>query len=238
MASAIHTLLDFLFPSECRICRKPVRESSTPFFCAACWSGIKFLDGPSCPRCGEPYVSPIAGDHLCPPCERRLPAFDRAMSACRYDGVIAEAIHLFKYGKKIGLGRPLGALLSEHLPRDVSADLVIPIPLHSRRLRAREYNQSLILAEVVARRRRIPLAVSVLKRTVDTRPQIGLKRSERRANVRGAFAAESRGLAGKRVLLIDDVYTTGATAGECAKALKSGGAESVVVATLARMPRT
>ena len=198
---------------------------------------MEFFQGPSCPVCGEPYASPEADRHLCSSCENKLPSFDRAVSAGRYDGVLAEAIHLFKYAKKIGLGRPLGDLLADHLPEDIQADVIVPVPLHPQRLRGREFNQSLVLAEVVARRRKIPNVAGALIRTVHRPPQIGLKRPERLANVRGVFAPGPIDLSGVRALLIDDVYTTGATVGECARVLKRAGAAYVTVATLARIPR-
>lgn len=167
-------------------------------------------------------------EHLCARCVTHPPPYEWARSRYRYGSELAVAIGRFKYGRSIELGRVLGPLLGE-LP---GGDLVVPVPLHRRRLRAREFNQSLELAR--AAWPRVPIDPLALKRLRDTPPQTGLNLRERRENVRGAFVAERSRVSGREILLVDDVLTTGATVESCARALRRAGAGSVFVLTLAR----
>jgi ComF family protein len=157
-----------------------------------------------------------------------------------YQEGLREAVHRFKFRGDLGLDRPLGELLAEALSGQAAPgwrpDLVVPVPLHRRRLAERTYNQSLLLARAVARSWRVPVPARLLLRTRATPPQQGLSAEERRRNLRGAFALRQP-LGGERVLLVDDVLTTGATARECARVLRDGGAGEVAVAVLARACR-
>lgn len=207
-------------------------------FCGPCWATVQLFTGSTCSRCGRPFES--GPDHPCAACESRPPAYDRAVAAGPYEGILAQAITLFKYRRKTSLARPLGALLTGRLaalpPMDI--DLVVPIPLHPRRLREREFNQSLLLAQEVSRtdpRGRLPLAYQAVARVGWAPPQVELSRSDRLTNVRGAFEVrDPSAIAERSVLLVDDVLTTGATAHECAKALRKAGAAAVYVLTVAR----
>ena len=167
--------------------------------------------------------------------------FDAAYCFGAYDGVLRQLIHLYKYGRMKSMARPLADLLVRALPRDERFDAVTPVPLHWRRLWSRGFNQSALLARSLARRSGIPM-VPALRRTRSTAAQAGLSNSSRRKNVAAAFGVRRAGgfarkLAGRRILLIDDVLTTGATAAACANALKRAGAARVALLTIARVDR-
>jgi len=213
-----------------------------PYFCPDCWGAMPRLSQPWCPRCGLPFASPVAllhsPTHLCAACREREPPFDRARSAVAYDGVAASAIHLMKYQRRRLLARPLGALLLPLLDELGPADGVVPVPLHVGRLREREFNQALALARVVCRATGWPLRWELLERIRPTRAQVGLEAVERRRNVRRAFRVRrAEAVQGARLLLVDDVMTTGSTVHECARVLKRAGAGAVQVVTVARQLR-
>ncbi len=199
---------------------------------------MPFSLSPRCSRCGIPFASPSDTDHLCSECLTEERYFSRARSVCRYEGLIVEAISRFKYGGAIRLAPALGMLLAAYQDSQFpfsGLDLILPVPLHPRRLRERGFNQSLLLARQVSRRHSIPLNFTVLRRIRPTPPQTRLSGPDRQRNVRGAFeVVKPSVLAGKKVLLIDDVFTTGATARECARVLLGGGAREITVLTLAR----
>ena len=234
-------LLHLILPARCRTCRRDLRDEANPFFCRDCWETVSRIDGPCCPRCGKPFASAAAlshsPGHLCGDCRERLPHFDQAVAAGWYEGVLAEAIHLFKYRGKTLLARPLGDLLLAEIKRFPKADVLVPVPLHPSRLREREFNQALLLCDYVGAESGHPVVPDALERVRVTPPQIGLSHEDRRRNVRKAIVPKRpERFEGKRLVLIDDVFTTGATVNECARALKRGGAESVFVLTVARTP--
>lgn len=233
------TILQWVYPETCAACDGPAPERRLPAFCRPCWETIRPINTPVCPRCGRPFESPIAlvasPGHLCGPCREKLPVFDRALSPYRFEGILAQAIHLHKYRKRVSLATPLADLMNVWLDRLPPTDLVMPVPLHPSRLREREFNQSLLLADRVARKLGVPLSFENLIRTRATRPQTEMNREDRARNVRKAFAVPKPGkVEGRRVLLVDDVLTTGATVNECAKTLRKVGVEFVAVLTLAR----
>ena len=170
-------------------------------------------------------------------CRRGVTGFDAAYSFGFYEDELRELIHLFKYGRVQTLSKPLGRLLALALPRDKSFDLIVPMPLHWRKRWQRGFNQSELLAHEIGRRAGIPVK-NALQRVRFTATQAGLTNAKRRLNVSGAFRAGRRSwLEGKRVLLVDDVVTTGATAASCARAIKLAGAKQVTLLTLARADR-
>jgi len=232
----------------CRLCGKNLIKEDQPFFCNHCWAGIRPIPLPVCPCCGEPFASSVAIEyspgHLCGECRNRPPAFDSARAAGYYQGVLVEAIRLFKYQAKTKLSRYLAARMYDEARKIYDAsgnlqggfDAVLPVPLHPVRLKQREFNQALLLAHGLSRELGLPLLFDVLERSRWTRPQVELDGEERRKNVRKAFSVKRpEQVSGLRVLLVDDVYTTGATVNECAKVLKKAGAKAVHVMTLARM---
>jgi len=193
-----------------------------------------------CVSCRTPFVNafPLDAEGRCPLCRAGLRGFDAAYCFGAYEGTLRELIHLYKYGRIETLSRPLGDLLAAAIPLDERFDAVTPVPLHWRKQWQRGFNQSELLARAIARRRGIAV-VSALWRARSTQVQAGLSNSERRKNVAAAFRCRRAGqtLTGQRVLLIDDVMTTGSTAAACARALKQAGAARVVLATVARVDR-
>ncbi len=225
------SLLDLFFLPSCPICE----EGGNDGICHVCMAGMRFIQSPLCPFCGIPFSSSVSSDHLCGDCMKKKRAFSLARSAGAYEGKLLDAIHLLKYRGKTALARPLASFLTNAIDCG-SYDIVIPVPLHRKRLQVRGFNQSLLLARIVAKKHRIPIDYLNLRRVRATAPQINLSGNERKANVRGAFEVRKGApFSKKMVLLIDDVYTTGATVSECSKALKRAGAREVGVLTLARV---
>ena len=240
----LRQITNLIFPALCKQCGAVISaDTLTTYFCNRCWDSIKWFDSSGCPQCGLSYPSMDTslqsshnfGGHLCGDCHKNPPYFDKAISAGPYEGVLAEAIKLFKYKKKIHIGRAL----VEHSPllqRGDRGDFVIPVPLHPKRLREREFNQSAIIASELGKRLEIPVLLDILIRFRHTRPQVELDMKERGENVVGAFTVQNgEVIADKDILLVDDVYTTGSTINECAKVLKKNDAGKVNVVTIARM---
>jgi ComF family protein len=231
-------ILDLLFPPLCIACREPVSEAHG--FCPPCWSTITFLDGPACACCGTPFPVDAGESVLCAACLARPPAYDRARAILAYDHNSRGPILALKHADRLDLipgfarwlERSGAALLS-------SADVIVPVPLHRWRLWRRRYNQAAELARALARRSAKPFLPLALMRVRAT-PSQGLMVSARarRRNVLGAFRVpDSSMVAGRNILLIDDVLTTGATVEAAAKALKRAGAAKVSVLALARVVR-
>lgn len=236
--SYLSSLLDLLFPPLCHSCRALLANPGKVNLCPACIAAAPPITSPLCSCCGRPFATVAGADHLCGSCTLAPPPFTAARAALLYTGTTRELIHGFKYSHKVILRRPLGLLAAPYLDNFVTAfaaDVMVAVPLHSERLRQRGFNQAVLLGEIFSQRWGIPLLRNNLRRTKRTEPQINLAASARAENVKGAFAlAEPAGLAGKRVLLVDDVYTTGSTVKECALTLGRGGAAAVAVVTIAR----
>jgi ComF family protein len=232
-------LLNLALPPGCPACgAAPAADGP---FCGACRQEIMLVGPWACPRCGLPQP-PAMGQDLCLACRCDPPPQDRLVCLGLHQGPLATALRHFKYRRHMAAGAALGRFLAGGLTSDIlqQAEVLAPVPLHFRRLWRRGFNQSLLLARHLAGRdHRRRLAPGLLKRLRHTRPQVGLAREARQDNVAGAFAV-NRGqvglVEGRRVLLVDDVYTTGATVGECARVLKEAGAAWVAVVTLARAP--
>lgn len=192
-----------------------------------------------CAACGTPFLnaSPLDEQGLCGLCRRGLNGFDAAYCFGSYEGSLRKLIHLFKYSGIHTLSRPLGARLALALPFGRGFDVIVPVPLHWRRSWQRGFNQSDLLGRELARRTSIPVA-RALRRRRATGVQAGLSNTARRNNVSGAFQVrDEAAIRQKRVLLVDDVLTTGATAAACARVLKRHGAKQVAVIALARVDR-
>jgi ComF family protein len=218
-------LLDLVYPPRCAACGAPVRAEP---FCLDCATAVDPVP-PGCARCGHP-----GPDAACGPCLVSPPAFDAVVAGGLFGGPLADAIHALKYGGRPALARPLGAWLAARAPLPEGA-VVVSVPLSRARRISRGYDQAALLADAVcraagARGRRL---AGALRRVRETAPQVGLGREERRRNVAGAFEA-SGVVAGRDVVLVDDVVTTGATADAAARALRQAGARSVRVLALAR----
>ncbi|PLX81522.1 MAG: amidophosphoribosyltransferase [Desulfuromonas sp.] len=231
-------LFDLLLPPVCPLCGQN-RPAWRGGICRHCLRGYPALPTGHCPRCSLPYESPDSSVHLCGDCLRHQPEFERVVTLGLFSGQLREAVHQLKFSRRPLLDRPLGAMLSRRLrgvlacPRET---LFIPVPLHLKRLRQRTFNQSALLARHLASRLHGRLDSDLLYRTRETPPQQSIRAEQRHQNLRDAFTL-SRSLQGERVVLVDDVMTTGATVGECARVLRCGGAGQVVVAVLARAPR-
>jgi ComF family protein len=232
-------LLDFLLPTACKYCNNPVGDSGIPFFCSTCWSDFSVMSGPLCPRCGRPFESSEtlthSPDHLCLACRQSLPVFDQALSIGYFEGPLREAIHQFKYRPCRSLAKPLALWAAGNMRPVQGIDIILPIPLHTTRLRERGFNQALLLADYLGKTFNIEVCFDNLKRTRPTKPQVELTGAERIKNVAGAFGLTRPGdIAGRAVLLIDDVFTTGATMNECARVLKAAGCPRLAALTIAR----
>lgn len=190
-------------------------------------------------QCQTPFLNsaPLDEEGRCPLCRLGMSGFDRAWSWGEYEGPLRQLIHLYKYKGLFPLAKPLGVMMARALPRGEPLDVIVPMPLHWQRRWHRGFNQSELLARVIGQRTGLPVANAVGRRK-STTPQAGLTSAKRRLNVAGAFDVRKKHLvAGRSVLLVDDVFTTGATAGACAAALRRAGAERVSVLTLARVDR-
>jgi ComF family protein len=230
-------LLDLLLPPRCLACGTTVSAAGT--LCAGCWRDITFLGAPCCACCGLPFEFELAGAALCGLCLRRRPPFDRARAAMRYDTASRKLILAFKHGDRLHLAPAFGTWLRRAGSELVAdADIAVPVPLHWTRLFARRYNQAAVLAHALHEAGGPPVGADWLLRRRRTPSQGKRNAAGRERNVRAAFAVKpGRDVGGKRILLIDDVFTTGATAGECARVLRRAGALSVDVLTLARTVR-
>lgn len=243
ITARLTVLLDWLYPPRCRHCREPIDEDED-YFCPGCRGKIRLLSHPLCTRCGRPFLDTAGEDHLCGSCLTRAPRFQMARAWACYPGEESEAhplrevVQRFKYGRKVSLGKPLGRLMAGGTSdcfQGRSLDTIIPVPLHPKRLRWRGFNQAVILAREVARLWDLPVDPFVLLRSTETPPQTQLSEEERRKNMRGAFSLHpGRSVQGKRLLLVDDIYTSGATVNECSRTLIRAGAREVYVLTLAR----
>ncbi len=212
--------LDLLFPRWCVGC-----GSEGSFICRSCRSTLPTIVPPVCPRCGRPQPSGV----VCPGCVSWQAEIDGIRSPFRYDGVMRQAVHQLKYRNLRALARPLAELLCGYLAdSSVSGEVLVPVPLHRKRLRERGYNQSSLLAKELGRHAHLPVVDDCLIREQYAPPQARTSNvEERRRNVAGVFACRDERLRDKQVLLIDDVSTSGATLDSCAAALKAAGAASV-----------
>lgn len=230
----LDSVLDVLFPPVCPLCEEDVTDG---FLCAPCSEAFSEdrIAEPFCRVCGAPFINSPGPSHTCAECLKTPPPFKQARSACTYGAGVDEAVRAFKYRGRSILSDALGGFMSgtaASFPE--RPDIIMPVPLYKKRLQARGFNQSLLLARVISKRLSVRLDYLSLRRTRHTAQQIGLKPDEREKNVAGAFEVSTgTDLRGKRVLLVDDVFTTGATIKECSKVLKKAGA-GVYAVTLAR----
>jgi ComF family protein len=231
-------IADLIFPPRCITCSEILEEHGPLPFCSRCAAGIRFIRSPLCPCCGIPFPVAEDQDHLCGECLANQRPYAVARAVGRYEDTLLKAIHLFKYRGKIGIGQVLGKIMACFAGGiwDMHTfSVIIPVPLHRHRLRQRGFNQAVILARELAKRFSLPLDFMTLQRERFTAPQVGMGREDRTVNVKGAFAVrKTERVAGRRILLVDDVCTTGSTIHECASVLIRAEAEAVAVLTLAR----
>lgn len=230
--------LDLVYPPTCLAC--PAATSAVGTLCPACWGQVRFIERPFCERLGTPFAQDLGQGLLSPEAMANPPMFQRARAVARYeDGPARRLVHRLKYGDRLELGQAMG-LWMVRAGRELidEADLLVPVPLHRRRLFARKFNQAALLADVVSRESGVPNDPFALERVKATPPQVGLSKLQRAQNLQGALRvpelAKPR-LAGLRVILVDDVMTSGATTNAAARALLRGGAAAVDVLVFARV---
>jgi ComF family protein len=234
---ALRVALDSVLPPLCASCRTPLADAHG--LCPACWARVCFLAPPWCERLGIPFVSDLGPGVLSMEAVADPPAYDRARAAVRYDNVARDLVHRLKYGDRLDLATPMGRWMAR-AGRELldDADALVPVPLHWRRLWGRRFNQAAVLAQAAAAEKGIPVLTTALRRRRATTQQVGLSRSARTVNVQGAFAVTPEGKAAicdKRIVLVDDVLTSGATVDACARVLKRAGACHVDVLVFARV---
>jgi ComF family protein len=230
-------VLDLLLPPRCLSCGSEVSTAGT--LCAQCWRGITFLGAPCCACCGLPFEFALGPGTLCGACAQAHPPFARARAAMRYDEASRHLVLAFKHGDRLHLAPAFGAWMRRAGAELLAgADLLLPVPLHWTRLFARRYNQAAVLAHAIHAAGGPPVAPDWLLRRRRTPSQGKRNAAARAKNVKGAFALRpERRVRGLHLVLIDDVFATGATVGECAKVLHRAGARQVDVLTLARTVR-
>jgi ComF family protein len=221
-------LVETLYPVTCLRCGTPVTGHIR--LCDACWPELPWLGSDRCPRCGRAGVDPAVP---CGRCQQRPPAFSAVHAPLAYAEPVPDWVQGLKYHQRLGLAPTLAALAGAGLAAE-GFDLLVPVPLHRTRLARRGFNQAQLLCRELGKRHGLPVRPTALRRERDTRPQVGLADRRRGANVRGAFSARPERVRGQRILLIDDVVTTGATADAAAEALRAAGASRVVVVAVAR----
>jgi ComF family protein len=236
-ASSGRAFVQTVLPPVCLACRKPAGADGG--LCPKCWQGAGFIERPYCERLGTPFAYDSGMPLISPAAFADPPAFDRARAVMRFSDVARDLVHLLKYGDRLDLVKPFASWMAragDELLHE--ADALVPVPLHWTRLFQRRFNQSAELARAISRRKSISVIDDALERVRATPPQVGLARDERAKNVHGAFSigksARSK-VKGKRIVLIDDVLTTGATANSCARVLRRAGAARIDVLTLTRV---
>jgi ComF family protein len=228
--------LNVALPQLCPACREPVRDGG---LCAPCWAKLSQIAPPYCERLGIPFAFDPGPGVLSMQAIADPPAYHRARAAVRYDDVARALVHALKYGDRIDLAPVMGRWMARagHELLD-GADALVPVPLHWRRLWARRFNQSALLSQTISRETSVPVNDTALRRIKSTAQQVGLTQSERAQNVQGAFRVpvdRKAEVAGRRLVLIDDVLTSGATSDACTRALLRAGAQSVDLVVFARV---
>ena len=226
-------LLDVVLPPVCYVCRKSC--TSAYGLCDNCFGRVKRIYPPCCPRCGK-RVS--MSEKACADCKKNMPLTEKGWASCYYEDTIRECIHLFKYGHYLGLRDVFRDIMVDFARKnriDSHVNVIVPVPIHGAKKRERSYNHAEILARPLAQALSLPLDVRNLKKIKWTVPQSELDKNERMQNVKNAFfVVDKKAFSGKNVLIIDDIYTTGATITECTKALLEANACRVYSYTLAR----
>lgn len=233
------SLLDLIFPPRCHICDTQVALPSQSCICANCFGELPFIKSPLCLRCGCPFEESAGkNDHHCGHCLKDRPLFDTARSLLKYQSAVPDILHRLKYKGDSSVIGAIAAILKTNraIGQYREGQLIIPVPLHSKRLRQRGSNQSLLLARLAFSGYQEKIAANLLVRAKNTASQTGLSGTERRRNLQDAFQLRNQKMIeGASVWLVDDVFTTGATVSECSKTLKKNGAREVHVWTFARV---
>ncbi len=227
-----NTFLDILYPRHCPVCHD-IPVPGTQKICSGCRERLRPITGPRCYKCSKPLNN--TEQEYCSDCSRRTHLFEQGIGIFPYSTLLQQSLFKLKYGKRQEYGLfygELAAVYAEEYIRRWKIDCIVSIPLHRKRLEKRGYNQAELIAEALGEKVNIPVKKKILKRKINTEPQKDLNPEERRKNIRGAFTA-GEGIRGEKVLLIDDIYTTGTTIDEAARALKKAGAEKVYFLVIA-----
>jgi ComF family protein len=230
--------LALIYPEVCQLCHAEPATLREGFVGSQCWSQVRFIRPPLCDRCGLPFQGDLTNSFICSNCQDLDFQFSSARSAVAAKGVVLEVIHRFKYSQALWFENFLADLLvraAAPVLRGQPWDLVLPVPLHPLKERERGFNQAALLARHLGRAASIPADETILRRTKSTGTQTHLSRNQRAANMKSAFAVRpGTCLESSRIVLVDDVFTTGATTNDCARALRRAGAAEVCVWTVAR----
>ncbi|MDI6733480.1 MAG: ComF family protein [Planctomycetota bacterium] len=235
-----HAILDLFYPRYCILCYTSLNHSDRKALCSECYDKIEFIDpATACPRCGIDLGPYVQSNTLCQECFYQPPRFNKAIAVARYEGIIKELIHKFKYGREKVLLDELSGLLAKKWREGAgflpNPDIIIPTPLYYKKQKKRGFNQSELLAAMLGENTGIPLVSDNLVKVKDTADQAGLDAVSRCQNLLDAFGLKDpETIKGRNILLVDDVMTTGTTAGEISRLLKQNGAKTVYVFTLAR----
>jgi ComF family protein len=239
ISAAGHRALDILYPPSCLACRRATAAHYA--LCPECWGQMRFIERPYCERLGTPFAQDLRTPGLVSPeAMADPPVFGRARAVVRYDdGPARRLVHRLKYSDRLELARPLGAWIARAGAEILAgADLIVPVPLHRLRLMSRRFNQAATLAHRISEASAVPVNTQALTRVKPTPPQVGLSRLQRAGNVQGAFRVPDEAkpnIFGMRIVLVDDVLTSGATANAASRALLRGGAKGVDVLVFARV---
>jgi len=230
----ISRLVSIIFPPRCPICSVIVSEDGK--VCSNCWHGLKFISSPSCVKCDYPFEFEISHELLCAKCLEGEWYFDQAMSILKYNDSSKDIVHKLKFADRTNIAKQCAILISKKITKNY--DFIIPVPMHRNRLLKRFYNQSALIADHLGKIVGIEVLHNGLIKTKKHDPQTGLSKQARKTNVAGSFVINPRHateLKVAKVLLIDDVFTTGSTVNECSRVLKRAKVAEVTVCTLARV---
>jgi ComF family protein len=229
-------ITELLFPNQCLYCNHLIGQEGA--FCNSCWQKLQFITDPKCNICSHPFEFQITDNLTCAKCLNNKPSYDKVITLFRYNQIIKKVIGDFKYYDNTFLSKKLAQnLINKHSPELSEIDLIIAIPLHKKRLRKRKFNQAILIGKEVSKVLNKRFINDLLLRIKNTTAQAGLRKKQREKNLQGAFALNKKYqemIKSKKILLVDDVMTTGTTLENCAKILKKFGAKEVTVLVIAK----
>ncbi len=239
LKSLLEDLVGLIYPNICQFCEKEIATTKEGYVCKRCKNNIKHIEPPFCERCGKPFSGSITVRFICADCKISKIYFDHARSAVEYEGIIKKAVHLYKYRSALWIEPMLADILITTVQKDLNPDewdSIIPVPLHFVKYYERGFNQAERLSNFISKATKIPVNKKVLKRIKYTETQTTRDRTKRSENVKNAFAVKDKigWLKGKKIILIDDVMTTGSTVNECSRMLRRAGVAKIDVWTFAR----
>lgn len=233
-----HRAIDLVYPRNCQFCATPLAEADSGVICRSCLGTVRWIEEPFCQQCASPFAGEVREAFVCGYCQDLRFYFERTVCACRAEGIVRDCLVQFKYNRAAYFGPHLVEWLNRAASQWIDwqqVDCIVPVPLHPRKRRHREFNQAEYLATGLARSVGAPVVATAVRRVKDTSTQTRLDAETRRRNLRDAFAIQRpAAVAEKRVVLLDDVFTTGATLDSCAKVLRKAGATQVIALALAR----